>query len=186
MSLLSPSQVSAKLVDACEIIKWILVGILLLDHCEKFKFDWSIISGKRARRWPQIFYFGAKVSEMSDKETSQESKNLRFETRYGTGPKLTLILTSSTNQPPSFFSADHHSSPGTSSYVFTFFSSSLKPRSTVNGWLTLWKLPWLWVSSFESREMKTVGRNDRREEVRLETSLQTLPAHVVTLFSTLR
>ncbi|KDN35427.1 hypothetical protein K437DRAFT_213126, partial [Tilletiaria anomala UBC 951] len=41
---------------------WMSIGIALYDHVRFASFDWSILAGQRDRRWPQLFYFGAKLS----------------------------------------------------------------------------------------------------------------------------
>lgn len=42
-------------------ISYMSMGFFFYDMILALPFDWSIISGKRQRRWPQIFYFGAKI-----------------------------------------------------------------------------------------------------------------------------
>lgn len=41
---------------------WLSVGVSLYDHVLYAPWDWSIITGSRKRRWPQIFYFSTKLS----------------------------------------------------------------------------------------------------------------------------
>lgn len=53
---------NAKVLDAAEIMKWQVAGIVVLESFQQAKFDWSILSGKRSKRWPQLIYFLAKLS----------------------------------------------------------------------------------------------------------------------------
>ncbi len=41
---------------------WVCAGAALYDHLYHIRFDWSILSGQRTRRWPQIFFFGLKAA----------------------------------------------------------------------------------------------------------------------------
>lgn len=43
-------------------LAYISAGAFLTDCICTASFDWSLLSGKRDRRWMHIFYFGAKVS----------------------------------------------------------------------------------------------------------------------------
>lgn len=43
------------------IISYVAMGFFFYDTILSLPFDWSIISGKRQRRWPQLAYFGAKI-----------------------------------------------------------------------------------------------------------------------------
>ena len=47
--------------SAATALMWICIGLMLYDGARFAGFDWKIITGKRARRWPQIPYLFAKV-----------------------------------------------------------------------------------------------------------------------------
>lgn len=54
-------KVNAHMVSIAVAISLISVGFFLYDLILAVPFDWSIILGKRQRRWPQIAYFAAKI-----------------------------------------------------------------------------------------------------------------------------
>jgi hypothetical protein len=43
-------------------IGWLSAGAVLVDLLSFARFDYGILAGKRRRRWPQLVYFGAKLS----------------------------------------------------------------------------------------------------------------------------
>ncbi len=47
--------------DVAIALAWLSVGLALYDHVRTLRFDWAIITGKRARRWPQIVFLSLKV-----------------------------------------------------------------------------------------------------------------------------
>jgi hypothetical protein len=52
-------QTTGAVLDA---LAYVSIGAFLTDCICTASFDWSMLSGKRNRRWMHIFYFGAKVS----------------------------------------------------------------------------------------------------------------------------
>lgn len=52
--------VTAHCVEVAKFLFGISIGFFFYDVFLSAKFDWSIITGKRQRRWPQLAYFGCK------------------------------------------------------------------------------------------------------------------------------
>ncbi|KAL9934962.1 hypothetical protein V8E36_006038 [Tilletia maclaganii] len=48
-----------------EILIWISLGFAVREQMSTSAFDWTIISGRRPRRWPQLVYFLVKLSYWS-------------------------------------------------------------------------------------------------------------------------
>lgn len=51
----------AKCFAVAQVLVWISAGMIFVETIRYFTFDLSILRGERARRWPQIFYFGIKL-----------------------------------------------------------------------------------------------------------------------------
>lgn len=53
---------TAYLVDICKLLTFMGMGFFFYDIILSLKFDYSLLSGQRQRRWPQLAYFGARLS----------------------------------------------------------------------------------------------------------------------------
>lgn len=53
---------STKTAEVEKLLLYASLGIFCHHTILNAAFDWSIISGKRQRRWPQLLYFGAKLA----------------------------------------------------------------------------------------------------------------------------
>jgi len=53
--------IADKAVEVFRILLSLSVGFGFRELVATFAFDWSILSGKRALRWPQLLYFAAKI-----------------------------------------------------------------------------------------------------------------------------
>lgn len=51
----------AKEFNAAKFLAVLCLGAATVEFVHLARFDWSIISGQRKRRWPQVFYFLAKL-----------------------------------------------------------------------------------------------------------------------------
>jgi len=51
----------ARVFDVSKVVALFSGGAVFYHEVTSLSFDWSIITGQRARRWPQIFYFGIKA-----------------------------------------------------------------------------------------------------------------------------
>lgn len=57
----SSPAVASKTGNVEALLLYISVGIFGYDLILHTRFDWSMITGKRQRRWPQLLYFGTKL-----------------------------------------------------------------------------------------------------------------------------
>ncbi|PWN91794.1 hypothetical protein FA10DRAFT_265633 [Acaromyces ingoldii] len=54
-------EITAKCTQVAQTISWLFAGATLYDFVLQAPFDWSILTGKRQRRWPQLAFFGCKI-----------------------------------------------------------------------------------------------------------------------------
>jgi len=54
-----------KTVEILRVLVYVSTGLFLAECISSASFDWSIISGKRQRKWTQLLYFGAKLSYLA-------------------------------------------------------------------------------------------------------------------------
>lgn len=56
---LSPA-VNSKIFEIAKLFNYVSLGFFMADFVSTLSFDWSMLTGKRPRRWPHLAYFGTK------------------------------------------------------------------------------------------------------------------------------
>lgn len=57
----SDPAVASKTGEVQKLLTYASMGIFVFDLVLNARFDWSILSGQRLRKWPQLLYFGTKL-----------------------------------------------------------------------------------------------------------------------------